>query len=122
MRSGQVRVVGAVLAMWTLAGCNSEPEPGTSPRAAARNVATPQYAEPLKGPAAEKAYLTALAEVDKRLAADDDALVYGENICLDIKQEKPAATVEKNAAARFEVDAATAKEIVAVAKGSLCEK
>ena len=117
MRAGLVLVGAALVA---LAGCgSSEPEKPAGPAAAAPVKSVPAAAKAEQPTAAEDAFLKALAKVDKQLAADDDALDYGANICLDIDQGKTDAQVAKNAAARFEVDHPTAKAIVKATKTSL---
>jgi hypothetical protein len=125
MRAGRVWLVGAVVVLGALTGCaGSEPE--TPQKAAPTPTAAPASAFTEPGlrfsKEAEKAYLAALAKVDKKLAADDDAVDFGKNICLDIEQDKTDAQVAKNAAGRFEVDDATAKAIVKATKSSLCQQ
>ncbi|MDI6101236.1 DUF732 domain-containing protein [Actinoplanes sp. NEAU-A12] len=125
MRAGQIWVVAAVVALGAPAGCTSN-EPTAPAKAASTPTAAPTSAFIEPGlrfsEDAEKAYLKALAKVDKKLAADADALDYGKNICLDIEQDKTDAQVAKNAAARFEVNDVTVKAIVKAAKSSLCKQ
>jgi hypothetical protein len=111
------------LALGALAGCaGSEPE--TPAKAGSTPTAAPATAFLEPGiqfsDEAVKAYREALAEVDSRVAADDDALAYGWDICQDIEQGRTDAQTAKNAAGRFEVDDTTAKAIVEATKSSLC--
>ena len=125
MRAGRFWIVSAVVALGALAGCaGSEPETPEKPAPVTTTAAGNAFLEPgLQFPEeAAKAYREALAKVDKKLAADDDALDYGKNTCLDIEQGKTSTQVETNAAGRFEVDAITAKEIVKAVKSGLCAK
>ena len=69
----------------------------------------------------ETAYRAALKKVDPAVAEKRSAYDNGRNICLDIQQGKTTAEVAKNAAARFDVDAATGAKIVAATKASLCK-
>jgi hypothetical protein len=112
-----------VVALGALAGCaGSEPE--TPAAAASTPTAAPATAFLEPGlrfsDEAVKAYRKALAEVDSRVAADDNALRHGWDICLDIEQGTTNAQVARNAAGRFEVDDTTAKAIVEATKSSLC--
>ena len=125
MRAGGLWAAGAVVALGALAGCaGSGPEtPASAPSTstAARGSA---FLEPGLQFSAEavNAYRKALAEVDSKVAADDKALSYGWDICLDIEQGRTEAEVAKNAAGRFAVDDATAKAIVEATRGSLCRQ
>ncbi|WP_433793946.1 hypothetical protein [Actinoplanes sp. CA-252034] len=113
------------MAIGALAGCaNSAPETRATAAPTPAGAKGSAFLEPgLRFPEeAVKAYRGALAKIDEKIAADDDALKYGWNICLDIEQGKADAQVVKNAAARFEVDDATAKAIVKATKNSLCKQ
>ena len=105
MRARHIWVVAALLG--ALAGCG-----GGGEEAAPAPSAT--------GGGQEAAYLAALKAIDPALADKKSAVSDGKNICLDLEQGKDAATVAKNAAARFEVDAATGAAIVGATKASLC--
>ena len=125
MRSGRVWVVGAVVAFGALAGCAGNA--GETPaKAASTPTSAPatNFLEPgLRfSDEAVKEYRKALAEVDSRVAGDDDALEYGWDICLDTEQGKTDAQVAKNAADHFEVDDTTAKAIVEATRNSLCKQ
>jgi hypothetical protein len=99
-------VVGALSAV--LAGCGSEP-PAPAPAPTATTAAV------------DAAYVEALAAIDRELVDNEKAAVNnGHNICLDIKQGKTLAELQKNTAARFEVGTAEAKKIVAVTRSTLC--
>lgn len=104
MRARHIWVVAALVG--ALAGCGSDEEAAPAPSATVD--------------AAEVAYLKALKAIDPALAEKRSAVSDGENICLDLKQGKTSAQVAKNAAARFEVDAAAGVQIVAATKASLC--
>lgn len=131
MRARDVIVTGAVLA--ALAGCSSADKPLAAP-AAAPASASPSATESTPAPAesvdpgtdpgtldATSAYLTALGTVDKKLVSDTRAaLEHGQEICVDIEERRTAAEQEKNVATRFAVDAAQAKEILAITKANLC--
>ena len=120
MRAGLVLAGAALVA---LAGCgSSEPDAPAKPAAAPPAKSVPAAPAAEKPTAAEDAFLKALAKVDKQLAADDDALDYGANICRDVEQGKTDAQVLKNAAGRFEVETAVAKKVVTAAKSTLCGK
>jgi ABC-type iron transport system FetAB ATPase subunit len=123
MRAGRNWWIGALVALGALAGCAGS-EPGT-PTKAVPTLTTPAgnaFLEPGLRFSEEsvKAYREALSKVDKKIAADDDALTHGWSVCVDIQRDKTDAEVAKNAAGRFEVDDATAKAIVAAAKTTLC--
>jgi hypothetical protein len=105
-----------------LAGCSSGPDaaPKTDVPAPAASAA-PSSSLDTGTFDATAAYLTALGQIDPKLTADrETALNDGQNICLEIQEKKTAAELEKNAAARFSVDAAQAKQILAAAKANLC--
>lgn len=126
MRAGRIWLVGAVVALGALAGCaGSQPETSETSEKPTLIPTTPRgnaFLEPgLRfSEDAVKAYREALAKVDEKVAADDDALEYGWTICLDLKQDKTDAQVAKNTAGRFEVDDTTVKAIVEATRTTLC--
>lgn len=107
-----------------LAGCggsgsSSTGEPASSPTTTAAEAAPTSPPEPTGE--ALTSYLAAVRKVGKSLATDEDQAVrYGRDICLDVAQDKPAPTVRRNAAARFEVETADAKRLVAAAQKYIC--
>jgi hypothetical protein len=103
-----------------LAGCSSSAKPAAAPAPAA---ATPEPSASLDAGTldATSAYLTALGRVDKKLVADTRAaLDNGMEVCVDVDERRPDAEQEKNVASRFAVDAAQAKQILALTKANLC--
>jgi hypothetical protein len=102
-----------------LAGCSSSAKPAAAPAPAA----TPEPSASLDAGTldATSAYLTALGRVDKKLVADTRAaLDNGMEACVDVDERRPDAEQEKNVASRFAVDAAQAKQILALTKANLC--
>jgi hypothetical protein len=102
-----------------LAGCSSSAKPAAAPAPAA----TPEPSASLDAGTldATSAYLTALGRVDKKLVADTRAaLDNGMEVCVDVDERRPDAEQEKNVASRFAVDAAQAKQILALTKANLC--
>ncbi|GGQ93334.1 DUF732 domain-containing protein [Kitasatospora griseola] len=101
--------------------------PASSPAAQTTSEAPKQPSGiPSPDKAQTVALVAALKAVDPALAAKEDKAVdRARNICQEIKSGKDAATVEKNAAARFTGGSVTvtpeqATAIVAAVKGSFC--
>ena len=116
-------IVIAAFALSALAGCSSGTDAAPKTDVPAPASAAPSTSSSLDTGTfdATAAYLTALAKIDQKLAADrETALNDGQNICLEIQEKKTAAELEKNTAARFSVDAAQAKQILEAAKTNLC--
>ncbi len=67
-------------------------------------------------------YREALAEIDERLAKDDESMRYGAQICGDIRPGRPDARVVNEVAMRFAVDAAVARKIVDAATSTICTR
>jgi hypothetical protein len=117
MRTRHIVVIGVALA--ALAGCGT----GT-----AKPVANPS--EPAPAPSesiddgtldATAAYLTALGQLDRKLVGNTrTALDNGMAACVDIEERRSDAVQQNNVATRFRVDAAQAKQILAVTKENLC--
>jgi hypothetical protein len=109
----------AAVTLAALAACDAKPAAAPAP-ATAPSVA-PSSSMDAGTLDATSAYLTALAKLDPRLAADRSvALDNGSTICLDIEDRKPAAEQEHNVQARFHATPAQAKEILTIAKNNLC--
>jgi hypothetical protein len=129
MKVRHVIVAGAALA--ALAGCGHSGKPAAAPASA---PASARASVPAPAPAdsvdpgtdpgtldATSAYLTALGELDQKLVGDTRAaLDRGQEVCVDIEERRTDAEQEKNVAARFAVDAAQAKKILALTRQNLC--
>lgn len=122
MRTRGVLLLIAALAPGLLAACGSQPQPGAAPVASPTRSANPFLEPGLRfSTEADQAYLAALGAVDERLARDGDALGHGRAICVDLLRGRTDDQVAGDAAARFGVDNATAREIVAAVKRSMCK-
>ncbi|MEV4281553.1 hypothetical protein [Actinoplanes xinjiangensis] len=123
MRAMRVWVAGTAVAIGALAGCaGSNPATPTTAASTSEAARGAEFLQPgLRfSEGAEERYRRALAEVDARLPEIDGVLGYGWTICLDLRQDKTDTEVAANAATRFKVDDATAKEIVEATRTSLC--
>ncbi|MFC7532390.1 DUF732 domain-containing protein [Actinoplanes sp. GCM10030250] len=121
MRASRV-LASFVLALGALTGCGTgEPESPAPPTTSAPDPASAFLEPGLRfSEEAQQAYLVALEQVDAKLAQDDQALEHGMAICVDDVRAKTDAEIIKNAAARLDVDDATATQIVQAARTSLC--
>jgi hypothetical protein len=117
------QIVVAAAALVALAGCGSkaaDQRTGSAAPAASASAA-PSASVDAGTLDATSAYLTALGKLDGALVTDQRAaLDRGAETCLDIADKKPENEQERNVASRFAVDAAQAKEILAVTKSNLC--
>lgn len=110
---------GAVLA--TLNGGGNAPAARPTGATAAPD-ASPATGVPTPSAAARTAFLAALAGIDEGLVSNEErAISRGRSTCLDLREDKSAAQVVKNARARFaggnaEVTNADARQIVAAVR------
>lgn len=121
MGARQALVIGAVLI--GLAGCSggdkdkAADKGDASPSAAAAPLAT--YAGPAEN---AKNYVKVLRGIDADLVDDEPlAISNGVQACEELGKGKSMAQVAQSTATRFEVDAATAQQIVVIVKSNLCK-
>jgi hypothetical protein len=124
MQTPRIAVLAVTLAALTagsLAGCSGRTTPAAAPAAVVPATPEPSASFDAGTMDATAAYLTALGRVDKKLVADTrTALDNGMEVCVDVDERRTDAEQEKNVATRFAVDAAQAKQIVALTKANLC--
>jgi hypothetical protein len=109
-------VIGAALIM--LAGCSGgeDKADGGEPKQSASPLAT--YSGNAE---TAKKYVDVLRRLDADLVDDEPrAISNGVNTCQELSDGKSPAQAAQNAADRFEVDVATAQQIVTVTKTNLC--
>ena len=115
-------VIGAALI--ALAGCSGKEEDKAADKG---DTSSPSSAAaPLKtyAGAAEdtKSYVTALRGLDADLVDDEPlAISNGVYACDELGQGKSMGQVAQSSATRFQVDTATAQQIVVIAKANLCK-
>lgn len=116
---GMTRSAAPILLALVLAGCSAPAEPvapspsSAPPAAAAASLSARDY-----GP-----FVTAVRFRFPGLAAGmtDRAIISSaRNVCLDLAQGKPADTVARNTAARYDASPAQAAEVVALAVDLAC--
>ncbi|MGH3745802.1 MAG: DUF732 domain-containing protein [Micromonosporaceae bacterium] len=110
-----LRVLALITALFVVAGCGGDGNASASP------PSPPRSSAPAPAAADNEPYIAALRKIDPALAEDPESAVRdASNVCLDIDQGKPAGTVVKNAALRFDVPAGQAKLIVKAARQYIC--
>lgn len=116
-------VLAGLATVVILTGCSSGDD-GAAGATASPASATPAAAAvtvPEPSDAARTRYLRAVRKIDAALVEDEDQAVSdGRNICLDRAQGKTAAQIERNTALRFDIQAATAKRVIAAAEKHIC--
>ncbi len=117
----------AVATAGALVGCaDAGTEPAAAPTSAAPAESHPSdaFLEPgWRFPdETVEAYRAALAEIDERLAQDEDVLRRAGEICSNIRRGGSDAEVVNGAATQFEVEAADARKIVDATRSAICSK
>lgn len=113
-------VIGAVLI--ALAGCSGGDDDKAADKGGASPVASAAPLLTYAGAAEHtKNYVKVLSGLDADLV-DDEALAISNGVyaCDELTKGKSLAEVAQSTATRFEVDAATAQQIVVIVKANLC--